>query len=172
MGAYWRRWAIEYLGTQLALRARLPELCDQTLISATPSNCRQPFETQFAEASIVAKYCSHNSALLLAGLFCPMCLWRYSESPFSVITSHYVRGGRSYSPGEAETTASSHLSISGSGLAPVELTPHGPGLFFRDPHSSGPLFLFSVGRDRGGSDDTPAPPQGAMSRRGLLALAS
>ena len=56
--------------------------------------------------------------------------------------------------------------------APVELTPHGPGLFFRDPRSSGPLFLFSAGRDRGGSDDTPAPPQGAMSRRGLLALAS
>ena len=144
----------------------------QTLISATPSDCRQLFETQFAEASIVANYSSHNSAPFLACLFCPMCLWGYSESLSSVVTSHHVRGGRSYSPGEAETTASSHFSISGSGLAPVELTPHGPGLFFRNTRSSGPLFIFSAGRDRGGSDETPAPRQGAMSWRGLLALAS
>jgi cold shock protein len=52
-----------------------------------------------------------------------MCLSRYSESPPTVVTS-LVRGGRSNSLGEAETTATrtfSNLRI--LGLALVELTP-------------------------------------------------
>ena len=50
-----------------------------------------------------------------------------SESPSSVVTSHHVRGGRFYSPGE--TTAARTFQSLNLALALVELTPLRPGLF-------------------------------------------